>query len=317
MAQDRNNTTAFIEAQQYSKFIVENLPDMMLPESFYRNVSDFASGTTLNIKTVGSTTIQDVTEGTPLTFSPIDTSTITLTITNYEGDAWAVSDELRQDGAQIEQLSALRAMEATRALAESNETKFLKACNDAQTNANANLVNTFAHRIVSAEANNVIAMSHFIAMKLAFDKANAPQSGRVMIVDPVVEATINGLTNIVNVSNNPMFEGLITTGFAREHKFVRNIFGWDIYTSNRLDQPVTMGDGTTTIASSGGVANVAMCVADDQCRPMMYALRKSPSVEGWRDPENREDKFQTTSRFGYGAQRVDTLGIIGTSKTSY
>jgi len=317
MGQDTSNTTPFIEATQYSKFIVENLETMLLPDSFSRDVSDFGSGTTLNVKTVGSATIQDVSEGVPMTFNAIDTGNITLSITDYIGDAWSISDELRQDGAQLDTLQSMRALEATRAIAENVETKFLKACNDAQTDAAVNNVNSIAHRIVSAETNNVVALSHFIAMKLAFDKANAPQGGRIAIVDPVVEATINGLTNLVNVSNNPMFQGIVTEGFAQNHKFVRNIFGWDIYTSNLLNQPVTMGDGTTTVASSGGVANVFMCVADDNVRPIMRAWRKHPGVEGWRDPEAREDKFQSTGRFGFGAQRVDTLGILGTSKTSY
>lgn len=316
-AHQTGNTTPFIHAQQYSDFILANLPDVLLPSGFYRDVSDFGSGTTLNIKSVGSATIQDVTEGVPMTFNAIDTGNVTLTISNYKGDAWSISDELKQDGTQLEALMAMRAMEATRALGEEHETAFLKACNDGQTNANANNVNGVAHRIVSAETNNVAALSHFIDMKLAFDKANAPQAGRVAIVDPVVEATLNSMTNIVNVSNNPMFEGIVTEGFARNHKFVRNIFGWDIYTSNLLDQPVSIGDGTTTIASSGGVANVFMCVADDNCRPMMNAWRKQPSVEGWREPKAREDQYQTTARYGIGAQRLDTLGILGTSKTSY
>ena len=55
-----------------------------------------------------------------------------------------------------------------------------------------------------------------------------------MIVDPVVEATFNSLSNLTNVSNNPHFEGIITEGFSKEHKFVKNIFGFDIWTSNFL-----------------------------------------------------------------------------------
>ncbi len=43
------NTTAFIEAQQYSQFILMNLHDGLLPGTFYRDVSDFGQGTTLNI----------------------------------------------------------------------------------------------------------------------------------------------------------------------------------------------------------------------------------------------------------------------------
>jgi len=50
MSQNRSNSTAFIEAQQYSAFLLRNLHDGLLPGSFYRNVSDFGNGTTLNIK---------------------------------------------------------------------------------------------------------------------------------------------------------------------------------------------------------------------------------------------------------------------------
>jgi len=324
---DRNNTTAFIEAQQYSAFIVENLPDMARPEGFAREVSDFASGTTLNIKTVGSRTIQDVAEGTPMNFTPIDTNKITMTITDYIGDAWLVSEELRQDGSQIETLMAMQAMEATRGISENIETKFLAACNDAQTAAAVNLVNGRPHRWIaggSGGATRNMTMADFVAMKLAFDKANAPQAGRIAIVDSVVEATINSLTNIVNVSNNPMFEGIITEGFARDHKFVKNIFGWDIWTSNKLPVATaveSINGAAYALANDssvvGDVFNIFMSVLDDNTKPIMKATRVQPSVEGWRDHENREDKFQTSTRFGFGAQRVDTLGVIITDSATY
>ena len=65
MSQLTGNTTAFIEASQYSQFILENLHDYLLPEGMWRDVTDFGSGTTLNIKTVGSVTIQDAAEDGP------------------------------------------------------------------------------------------------------------------------------------------------------------------------------------------------------------------------------------------------------------
>lgn len=314
MGHNTGNTTAFIEAQQYSNFILSNLHDGLLPDTFSRDVTDFGSGTTLNIKTVGAVTLQEVAEEQPLAYNPIDTGTITLSITDYPGDAWSISDVLRQDGSQIEALHAMRGMESTRALQEYFETRFLSVANAAQTDANANLVNGFAHRIASAESGNVAAIDHFRDMKLSFDKANVPQAGRIAIVDPVVEATLNGLTNIVNVSNNPHFEGIVNEGFAREHRFVRNIFGWDIYTSNYLATG-SVGDGTTTIAS--GVANVFMCVSDDSVKPIMRAWRQQPSVENERNVKLKRDEFDVVTRFGLGAQRVDSLAILGTSASNY
>lgn len=327
MSQLTNNTQAFIEAQQYSQFILENLHDYLLPEGLWRDVSDFGAGTTLNIKTVGTVTIQDAAEDTPLNFNPIDTGTVTLSITDYVGDAWKVTDELREDGSQIDSLMAMRAMESTRALGENHETRFLSVANAAQTNANVNLVNGRPHRWVaggSGGSSRVMTLSDFIAMKLAFDKAGVPASGRIAIVDPIVEATLNSLQNLVNVSNNPMFDGIVTEGFARDHKFVKNIFGFDIWTSNFL--PVKTATEALNAsayglandtAEIGDVANVFMCVADDSCKPVMHAWRRQPKTEGWRDNEERADKFQVTSRFGFGAQRVDTLGVILTSGSTY
>jgi len=326
MAQTTSNTTAFIESQQYSQFILENLHDYLLPEGMYRDVSDFGSGTTLNIKTVGSVTIQDAAEDTPLVFSPIDTGTINLSITDYVGDAWKVTDDLREDGSQIDTLMAMRAQESTRALGENHETKFLSVANAAQTAAGLNLVNGRPHRWVGSAASNArtVTLNDFVSMKLAFDKANAPAGGRIAIVDPVVEASINSLANLINVSNNPMFEGMVTEGFARDHKFVRNVFGWDIYTSNFLPT-LTATEAinassyglTSETAAVGDKANIFMCVADDTCKPIMHAWRRAPQTEGWRDNEERADKFQVTSRFGLGAQRVDTLGVILTHPTNY
>ena len=322
-AQNTGNSTAFIEAQQYSQFIIENLQDGMLPEGLSRDVSDFGQGTTLNIKTVGTRTIQDVQEGVAMTFNPIDSSNVQLTITDYIGDAWSVSDELIEDGSQIDQLAAAMAMESTRAIQENMETKFLKACYDAQVENSLNLVNAVKHRYYGGGTNLQMELMDFAYMKFAFDKANVPSSGRVLFVDPIVELSINSITNLVNISNNPMFEGVITEGFAREHKFLKNIFGWDIYTSNRLAvtggdlTSVTDRDGGAVTGAAGNVANIAMCIADDNCRPMMRAWRRQPSVEGWRESELREDRFQTSARFGFGAQRVDTLGVILTSATAY
>ena len=74
---------------------------------------------------------------------------------------------------------------------------------------------------------------------------------------------------------------------------------------------------TSETAAVGDKANVFMCVADDSCKPIMHAWRRAPKTEGWRDNEERADKYQVTSRFGFGAQRVDTLGVILTDEATY
>ena len=322
MAHSTGNTTAFIEAEQYSNFILSNMHDGLLPEGFYRNVSDFPNGSTLNIKVVGSATIRDQEEDQPIQYDPIDTSTVTLGITDYVGDGWYINDKLRQDGAQIESLHAARGKESTRALQEHFETRFLQACNDAQTADAANAINGISHRIAANGTDRIMTVQDIAHMKLAFDKANVSAGGRIAIVDPVVEATLNTLTNLVNVSNNPQFEGIINEGFARDHKFVRNIFGFDIYTSNRLDEvaaetSLTDRLGTSTASVAGDKANVFMSVLDDSTKPIMGAWRQMPSVEGERNKDLARDEYVTRSRFGFGAQRTESLGVIITNPTAY
>lgn len=320
MAQETSNTGAFIEAQQYSQFILTNLHDGLLPTVFYRNVSDFGSGTTLNIKTIGSTTIQEITENEDLTYNPIDTGTVQLTITDYIGDAWFVTDVLRQDGAQVEALHAARAQEATRAIQERFETRFMITMDAGQTASDRNLINGFSHRFRASGTNNTLADADLIDMQLSFDKANVPMQGRVAIVDPVSAAAFSKRAQLTaNLDASPFAAELVQSGFMKDHKFVTSIYGWDIFTSNRLPtgtETLELADGTADAAVTGGVKNIFMCMADDNTKPGMVAWRQPPKVENGRDRSKKRDEFDTTARWGVGVQRVDTLGVIVTDPTA-
>lgn len=307
-----SNTRAFVEAEQYSNFILMNLHDGLLPTSFYRNVADFMHGDTLHIKTIGSVTLQEAAEDTALIYNPIESGEITFVITEYVGDAWFVTDDLREDGNQIEQLMAARATEHTRAMQEKFETDFLTTAAGAYsgTTSPAN-INGFPHFIVSAETNGIFSLDHLIEMRLAFDKANVPASGRIFICDPVVEATLNKQVSITN-DVTPFAENILRNGLASGMKFVSNWFNWDIFTSNRLFQGAA-NDGTTSLT---GVYNLFMCVLDDQCKPVMGAWRRQPRVEGERNKDLARDEFVDRARYGFGLQRVDTLGAVVTSPTA-
>ena len=303
------NTQAFIEAEQYSSFILTNLHDGLMPSMWYRDVGDFGSGETLNIKTIGSATIQEVDEDTAINYSPIETGEVQLTITDYVGDAWYVTDKLRQDGAQIESLMAARSQESTRAIQENFETRFYEVCNLSQTASNANTIAGFPHRIASTATNGIVQLKDLVSLKLAFDKANVPYAGRVGSVDPILAATLDNLTTITH-DVTEFGQKILENGFDRDHQFLMNLYGWNLITSNRLSKDVT-NDGTTTIANN--VANVFMSILDDNTKPMMATWRQQPSVEGERNKDFGRDEFVTRARFGIGAQRLDTLAIYITS----
>lgn len=318
MSQTTANSAAFIEAEQFSNFIYTNLHDGLLPTIFYRNVSDFGSGTTLNIKTVGDRTLQDLTENEAIDYTPIDSNTITMTITEFVGDGVFVTDVLREDGAQVDRLLMESASATTRAIQEDFETKALAAANNGQTVDDGNDVNGFAHRVASDETNDTITLDHLVDMKLAFDKANVASGGRVLIVDPVVEATLNKLvTTTVSVDRNPEFKGIVmANGFARDHNFVMNLFGWNILTSNRLPTLTTAETIDGVAAPVGNIVNLFMSVADDNSKPIMLAWRRTPKTESGRNKDLGRDEFITTARYGFGNARKDTLGSIITSPTA-
>ncbi len=307
-----SNTQAFIEAEEYSDFILMNLHDGLLGTEFYRNVADFGSGTTLNIKTVGSVTIQEASEDTPLDYNPIESGEVTLQMTDYVGDAWYVTDDLREDGSQIDALMSARAVESTRAIQENFETRFLEVAEAGQTDADPNTINGFAHRIASGETDDVFALEHLVRMRLAFDKANVPGEGRVFICDPVVEATLNNLVTITH-DVTPFGKEILEKGMASGMRFVNKIYGFDVILSNRLPTG-DFGDGTETV--TGAVANIAMCVLDDQTKPVMAAWRRMPKTEGERNKDRGRDEFVVRARWGLGVQRLDTLGVIITSASN-
>ena len=308
-----SNTRAFIESEQYSDFILMNLHDGLLPDTFYRDISDFMSGDVLHLKTIGSVTLQETEEDQPLVYNPIESGEITFRITEYIGDAWKVSDDLREDGAQIEQLMAARAMESTRAIQERFETDFLDAAASVFKAATTALpVNGFGHFKVASTVNNIFDIDYLIDMRLAADKANVPAAGRIFIVDPVVEATLNKKVSITN-DVTQFAKDILEKGLAAGQRFITNWFGWDIMTSNRLATGAA-NDGTTSLAAA--VFNIGMCILDDQTKPIMAAWRRMPAVTGDRDFERRADRFQTTSRYGFGVQRIDTLFCIATSPTA-
>ena len=321
-ANDVTNTTSFVEATQYSQFILNQLHDGLLPDSFTRNVSDFTHGSTLNIKTIGTVTLQDVEDNVPITYNPIDSGVVQFSLTDYVGAGWAILDTLREDGSQVEQLHAAQAQEVTRAIQEYYETRFLAVANAAQTAANQNVINGFDHRVQGGGANDTVAVSDFANMRLSFDKANAPMAGRIAIVDPIVEMTLNNLVTLTTgtLDRNPKFQGALENGFAQNHNFVMNLFGWDIWTSNRC--PDITAESLDDFANTGaaavtGKAAIFMCIADDNCKPIMNAWRRMPKVEAGRNKELMQDEFVESTRFGFGAQRVDTIGVVVHSATAY
>ena len=303
---------SFIEAEQYSDFILQNLHDGLLPTNFYRDVSDFGEGEVLNIKTIGEAQIQEIEEDQAITYSPIETGNVELRISEYVGDGWYVTDKFRQDSSQTDALLAVRGKEATRAIQEHFESKALSTLNDGQTPNDDNSIDGFPHRMIGSAGTGpdfVMDLEDLIVARLVFNKNEVPMAGRVGIVDPIVEATFNIVYKIVSgqgdLGNNQVWQDILENGFARDHNFVINLYGWNIMTSNRL--PAVVTETIETVQIDDAIANIFMCIADDHVKPLMAAWRQQPRVEGERNKDKQRDEFVQTARYGFGLQRLDSL----------
>lgn len=321
------NTSAIRRAEVYSSLILDEIKDGFLPEGMHRDVSDFGDGDTLFITTFGEAVIRDIAEDQDTPIDALDTGRITLTITEHKGTGSYLTDELKEDSHQAAQFDAMIVPKHLRAIKEAYETDLLSQ-QSKQTAGNANAINGYAHRYVASGTNRVLTIDDLIYAKLAMDKANLPSEGRIMIVDPLVEATINSLTGIGDMSYNPRFEGMIETGFAQNMKFIRNIMGIDIFVSNRLPRNAAAETVNTTgitvptpnstgVAVAGDIVNQIWCVSDDTTAPIMGAWRRMPQTEGFRNVQKRRDEFYTTSRWGFGLQRPQSMVSIITSGAAY
>lgn len=325
-----SNSSALRRAEVYSSMILNIIDDGFLPDGLHRDVSDFGDGDTLNITTFGEAIVRDLAEGQEPVVDALDTGRITLTISEHKGAANALTDEMKEDSHQAAQFDASIVPAQMNAMKKVYETNLLNQ-QSKQIAGNTNNVNNYAHRFVASggSGERVMTLDDIIYLKLAFDKANLPPEGRILIVDPIVEATLNSLSNLVNVTNNPHFEGIVETGFARSMKFIKNIFGFDIWCSNRLPriEAVELLDttaGTTVKAPSGSdsaeigdIVNQAWCVSDDTVTPIMGAWRRQPRIEGFRNVPRRQDEFFLTARWGFGLQRPQSMISIVTSGTAY
>lgn len=316
------NQSPLIKAQVYSSIMLEQLVAGFLPDNLYRDVSDFGDGTTLYVPVMGESVIRDYVEDGDVQLDAIDSGQVTLTISNYVSGGTYVTDKLKDDGYKAAELEASIPGLHLRLIKERWETDFLNAGQAAQTVADPNNINGFNHRWVasSGATNGVLTLDDLLYLKLAFDEANAPEEGRVLIVPPIAEASINKQVAGQAYSYNPQFQGIFESGLAKMGRFMRSMFGFDIYVSTRCPSKTT-SETINGFAGNDTLATSRICsayvIGDDMATPIMGAWRRMPTTEGFRNTNRKRDEYTTTARWGFGAQRLDTFASILVSPTLY
>lgn len=295
-----------IRAQLYSAELKEMfLSDLMATK--YVRMIDFPDGTTFNIPSIGQAEISDYTEGQPVKYTAMDTGNFTFTINQYKAGGTYITNQMKQDSYWSAALVNSFVPRHLRAIMEAMEANVLAVGPNTQTAGNTNSINGAEHRWIGSGTNETIDLSDFAKALYALQMANVPMSNLVAIVHPSVEFRLNTLPNIVNVSNNPTWEGIVATGHRTGMRFVKSIFGFDVYVSQWLKTGIaeTIGGRTATT----GVANLFFSAAPDAL-PFIGAVRQPPRVDSEYNKDFQREEYVVTCRYGHALYRPENLVVV-------
>lgn len=314
MAHTTGNTGLLTRAEIWSTELKEVLQDELNAQRWVRWLSEFPDGTTFTIPSIGEATVRDYVEDTAMIYDALDTGEFQFTIGHYLSSATYITKQAMQDMYYMNQLVSRFVPYQRRAIEEKLETDVLALAETGQTDENVNAINGENHRLVGQGASNIIDITDFARAKLSLKKANVPMSNLVAIVDPSVGYTLETLTQLANVSNNPRWEGIVTEGITTGMKFIRNVYGFDVYESNYLpvvDPTDTTVDGTTNTPTNNAV-NIFFS-AESSVVPFVGAWRQMPEVDAEYNKDLQREEYVTTCRYGLSLYRPENLVTITTN----
>lgn len=313
MISSNTDMQRLIRSEVYSSELKEILRDEMQAQRYVRMLDGFPDGDTFTIPTIGETTVSDYTEDAAVSYVPMDTAEFQFTVDKYLQSASYMTKKAAQDSFYSAQLEARFVPEQERAIMEHFESTTFASPEVGVTANSAETTDGVAHRIAGGNSGR-IELADFAFARYALKKSNVPDRGMVAIVDPSVEYQLNTLTNLVNVSNNPMWEGIVRDGIATGMRFVANVYGFDVYTSNYLkatvaDAALLEADGTTAqdFSSTNGVANLFFS-SDAGANPFVGAWRQMPEVDYEYNKDYQRHEYVTTAR--YGVKKYRPEGIV-------
>ena len=305
------NTSLLTRAEVWSRELKEILRDELMAQTYVRWLQEFPDGDTFKIPSIGQAYVDDYAEDESVKYRPLDTGQFTFQITEYLSSGTYVTKKAEQDMFYMNELVSRFVPEQERAIMEHVEESIL-GLQSAQTAGNTNDINGGKHRYAAGNG-GIIELADFVRANLSLNLANVSANNRVAIVDPSVAYTIETLTNISNVSNNPMFEGIVSSGIATGMRFVRNVYGFDVYTSQRLatisSETLVEGDGTNSASRAGYKANLFFS-ADATVVPFIGAWRQMPEVDTEYNKDFQRTEFVTTARYGVKLYRPENLVVV-------
>ncbi len=292
-------------SEVWSSQLKDILEETLQGTRFVNFLTEFPDGDTFTIPSIGQAEVDDYVEDSAVNYRAFDTGEFQFTITEYLSSATYITEKQKQDMFYMSQLVSSFVPKQNRAIMERLETDIFNLAMS-QTLSNANTINGADHRFVASGTNEVMTVNDFAKARFALKKANVPDQNLIAIVDPSVEFEMNTQTNLVNMSNNPRWEGVVAEGIATDIHFVKNIYGFDVFTSNFLaDANETIGSGTT----AAGKANLFFSMTSDVL-PFVGAWRQMPRVDSEFNKDFQREEHVTTARYGVKLFRPENLVVV-------
>jgi len=325
------NMDAVTRAELYATQLKDILVDKIQGTNYVRWLSEFPDGTTFTIPSIGALDAYDYTEGQPVVYTALDTGEFQFTITTYLATGTAITRKAKQDSFYSSEIISSFVPKQARAIDERLETDILKEGQPKtgtpagyQTAAGINAINGGRHRWVGSDTLNggkrVLAVQDFAEANFSLNKANVPAANRIAIVDPSTLFVMETQTNLVNLSNNKAWEGVIATGLGSDMQFKVNIMGFDVYTSNRLAKCGNDQSGVSETISGVASGTDAVCniffSASSDVLPFIGAWRQMPTVDTEFNKDLQQDEFVTTCRYGIKIYRPENLVTVLTDPTA-
>ena len=314
-----SNSALLIRDEIWSAELKEILRDEMMMQKYVRMLEGFPDGDTFTIPSIGQAQVDDYTEDSAVQYRPLDTGEFQFSIDEYLSSATYITKKAKQDMFYMNQLVSRFVPEMERAIMAHFETTTL-ATPEVGVSANSNeAIDGIEHRWAAGGTGAVIEVDDFARARYALKKANVPDTNLVAIVDPSVEYTLNTLTNLTNVSDNPRWEGIVSDGIASGMKFVKNVYGFDVYCSNYLKDITdsalpTAADANVDFSSVNGKCNLFFS-ADQTAAPFVGAWRQEPDVDYDYNKDFQRDEYVMTARYGVKLYRPENMVRV-VSKTN-
>ena len=300
-----------IRSELWSKEIKDVLEDEIFAMRYVRMLQDFPDGDTINIPSIGQAEVYDYAEGQAVKYTAMDTGNFTFSITDYIQSATYITNKAKQDSFYMNELVSSFVPKQSRAIAKAMEVDILALGPNAQTAANTNAINGAAHRWIGSGTNETLSATDFAKARFALQKANVPMTNLVAIVDPSVEFALSTATNLVNVSNNPQWEGVVRDGMSTGMQFRFNIYGFDVYVSQNLKVNTATENIGSPSTAVGAVNNLFFSAASD-VNPFIGSIRQAPKVDSEYNKDFQRDEYVTTCRYGFKLYRPENMICVVT-----